>query len=338
MISHCKYKLILVILALFFQTNCAVKIKDFNKYQKSPLNKSYFLPSKEEFNKNKLKVVVFKFNENENFHAINANLGQIVASQIRSILNTNHLVELIDRDAALKLKNEIQLAEINKTGSFKGNIVADYTISGDITNAAFSSRYKKGGVFYSKEHGLIKIPAKFKYTSEVSLDIKINSIPSLDVVKSISGSGKSSRSEDAGSDGVLDLIVGKKAESSVKQDDGLTALAAKRALQNISHKIKDFFAPQGYILEKRILDKKEIYKISLGFNDGVKQNDFLKIIGKYQNQNPITSEIEIEERIIANGRVSNLINSNSAWVKLKIIDKVRLGDKVKINYEKKPFF
>ena len=327
-----------VILLLFFTSNCATKIKDFQLYQKSSLNKSFFLPNKKQFNKSKLKVVVFDLNENDNNHAISANLGQVVASEIRAILSQNQLVELIDRNAAEKLKNEIQLAEINKSGAFKGHVVANYIVSGDITNAAFNSKYKKGGVFYSKEHGLIKFPAKFSYYSNVGLDIKINSIPSLDVKKNFSVSASATRSEDASSEGILNLIVGGKTENTVKKDDALAALAAKRALAKIANKIKDFFAPEGYVLEKRKLEKKEIYKISLGFNDGIKQNDSLKIIGKYRSQNPITGDIEIEERIIASGKVSDVINSNSAWVKLKIVNQIRLGDRVKIDYETKSFF
>ncbi|MBU6339831.1 MAG: hypothetical protein KGQ36_07685, partial [Rickettsiales bacterium] len=104
--------------------------------------------------------------------------------------------------------------------------------------------------------------------------------------------------------------------------------------------IKNFFAKKGYILEKRIYGKKAIFKISLGSLDGIKQGDQFEIIGKYENQNEITEESEVERRVIANGTITDKIDPKTSWVIIddaKKIDSIRLGDSIKIQYKKARF-
>ena len=116
--------------------------------------------------------------------------------------------------------------------------------------------------------------------------------------------------------------------------------AAEDAVNDIEVDVKNFFAKKGYILEKRVLNNKSIFKVSLGSADGIKQNDKFEVISQYESENAITNELEIERRIVATGSVSDLIDPKTSWVVIddaKKAETLRLGDAVKMKYKKNQF-
>lgn len=335
-----KYLALIAILA----TSCAPTIKNFDLYQKQFLTKTTFMPSKDNLKNKAPKVVVFALEENDNIVATQAGLGASVANNIENILSQNKLAELVDRKASKKLRKEIKLAEMNKTGSYKGPKVADYAISGAISNAGFTSKYSSGSTFINPKTGrLVSTPPKYKYVSDVAGNIKIYEMPSLTVIETIEFSGKKRRSENVRQSGGLSMgalqIGGKKLDGS-SRDDTLVRKAGEDGIYNARISLKNAFAKKGYILEKRNYKNKSIFKITLGSSDGIKQGDKFDIIAKYEIENAITGDIEIERKIIASGVVSDLINHKHSWVLIKNskkINRIRLGDIVKIKYKKGSF-
>ena len=90
-------------------------------------------------------------------------------------------------------------------------------------------------------------------------------------------------------------------------------------------------------MEKRSFKKKSIFKINLGASDGIVQGDKFEIIGQFENQNSINNQVEVEKRIIATGKISDIIDPKNAWIIIddsENIDKIRLGDTVKIKYKR----
>lgn len=302
------------------------------------------MPSKENLEGKAPKVAVFALDQNENEIATQTGLGESLANNVENVLSKNHLGEIVDRKAASKLQKEIQLAEIKKTGSYKGPIVADYAISGAISNAGFTSKYSSGTSYYNPQsQQFVSTPPKYTYSADVAGNLKVYELPSLEVVQSIEFSGKKNRSEAVQQEGGVSLgglqIGGKKVEGT-KRDDNLVRKAGEDAINEIEVEIKNFFAKKGYILEKRVLNDKSIFKISLGSDDGLKQDDKFEVVGQYESQNPITNEIEVERKIIATGSVSDLIDPKTSWVVIedaKKAETIRLGDSLKIKYKKNPF-
>jgi curli biogenesis system outer membrane secretion channel CsgG len=330
----------LFFLLLVFSSCTSLNIKNVDQYQKQFLPSSKFMPSKEQLSGAKPKIVVFDFDVNDNEVAINSNLAQATADKVEAIIGNNLLAQIVDRKAANKLQKEIQLIEANKTGSYKGPIIADYAISGSISNASFVSKYSSGFTYFNYKTGqLTSVPPKYNYSSEVSGILKIYELPSLAVIEAVDFSGSDIRSEAAQQEGGLSLgaiqIGGKKVEGA-KRDDSLVRNAAKEAIENIEIKLKNFFAKKGYILEKRVKDKKVIFKISLGSEDGIKKGDIFEVFAKYEIQNQITNETEIEKRFISLGKVTSEINAKSAFVIIddeEKIDSIRLGDQIKMKYQ-----
>ena len=321
--------------------SCAPKIKNFNKYQKQFFPKTSFMPSQDDLNGRLPKVVVFSLDENSNQTASKAGLGTSIANNIENVLAKNKLAQIVDRNAADKLQQEIALAEINKSGSYKGPQIAEYAISAAIGNASFNSKYSAGGTFLNPKTGtIVTVPPKYKYNSLAVGNIKIYELPSLNVLQAIEFNGRAGRTEDARNNGGVNfggISIGGEQVAGTDRDDGLVRKAGEDAIDNIKAEIQNIFAKQGYIMEKRIFKKKSIFKINLGSSDGIAQGDKFEIIGQFENQNSINNQVEVEKRIIATGKISDIIDPKNAWIIIddsENNDKIRLGDAVKIKYKK----
>jgi hypothetical protein len=325
-----------ITLILFTLSSC-LSIRNFESYKKVPLSESEFLPTKLELKGEVKKVVVFPLDLGKNEVAKKANISKVATTSIENILTENKLIKLIDRNSAKKLATEIRLSEMKKSGIYKGPPIADYAIMGTFSNVGFTSKYKAAIPGYKPGEGYYINPAHFQYISNISGNIRIYELPSMSVIENIGFDGSAIRKENAKNEGVsvLGIIeIKSKQDEGVKRDDNLVRQAAKKSIQSITRKLKNVFAKKGYILEKRILKKKTIFKISLGSKDGINKGNKFQIVGKFEETNDITGESEIEKRILAKGKISDRVNSKSSWI---IIDKndynkIRLGDIIKITY------
>ncbi len=330
-----------LILASLLLSSCAPTIKDLSPYQKQFLAKSKFLPTEENLAGKVSKIVVFNLDENENQVATQAGLGGAMANSIENVLTKNRLAELVDRKAAAKLQKEIQLAELNKTGAYKGPQVADYAVSGSISNAGFTGKYVSGSTYFDpKTKNMVTIPPRFNYKADVSGNIKIYELPSMAVVENIDFKGNKSRSENVQQKGGISLgglQIGGEQAKPAERDDTLVRKAGEDAVDEMIIDIKNALAHKGYVLEKRVFEKKTIFKISLGSMDGLQHGDKFEISGQYDSENAITGKVEVERRVIAQGTVTNIIDPKTSWVVVddnNKVEQVRLGDVVKMRYKK----
>lgn len=334
-------KLLPLIIITLILNSCALNVKkDFDNYQKQFLSKTAFMPSKKELKTKAPKVVIFALEENDNIVATQSGLGKSIANDIESILAKDRLAEIVDRSANKKLKKEISLSELKGKSHYKGPKVADYAIYGSISDASFSSKYQNGSTYVNpKNLQVVTIPAQYRYYSRVSGNIKIFELPSLNAIDTLEFNDKDSRAENVKRKGGLSLggiQIGGESVAGAKRDDGLVRRAAHKAIKKLNVKLKNIFAKSGYILEKRQFNNKIIFKIPLGRLDGIKKGDRLEITGKYEVENPITEEIEIENRIIAHAQVSDKIEPKTSWIVIKNAqnaNKIRLGDKAKLKYK-----
>ena len=324
---------------LLVAVSCSPTIKNFEKYQKDFISKTGFMPSEETIKGALPRVVVFPFNENANEVASNAKLANAMANYVESILGESRLAEIVDRKAAAQLKEEIALAEISKSGSYQGPIIADYAISGDIANANYNSKFSEGGTYYNQKTGTaVTYPPRYRYKAEVAGNFKIYELPALSVTKAIEFSGNQARSEDVRENGSVYVgafaLGGNKVDPTLR-DDGLVSKAGQDALDNIRSDIQNFFAKQGFILEKRSFKNRAIFKVSIGSIDGIKTGDNFEVFGQFESQNPLTGKNEVEKLKLGEGKISNLLDLKTAWV---IIDgdvkKIRIGDSIKLKYKK----
>ena len=328
---------ILTLFTLLF--SCAPSISNLENYQKQFISKSDYAPDEATLNSKIPKVVVFDFEENEIEVAKQSSLGKSVAKNVENIISKYRLAELVDRSASSKLQKEIQLSEMNKTGSYKGPKIADYAISGSISNASFSGKYSAGSTFINPKNGQIaSVPPKYTYKSEFSGNLKIYELPSLTVVKNIQLGGTAGRSENVQQNGGVSfggLQIGGQQVEGVKRDDGLVRNAALDAIEGSETELRNSLSKKGYILEKRSYNGDSIFKINLGSEDGIEKGDNFEIYGQYEVENSISGKSEVEIRLISLGRVTDKIDPKTCWVVIsnkKVESSVRIGDSVKMIY------
>lgn len=330
-----------ILILVLLTASCAPTIKNFDKYQKQFLTKSKFLPSQENLDGKTPKIAVFPFEDNDNQVASQAGLAKSMAANVENVLTKNKLATLVDRAATEKLAKEVQLAEMNKTGSFSGPQVADYAISGVISNASFTKKYTDGSTYINpKTQTLVTVPPSFTYNSEVSGNIKIYELPSMAVMENIEYNGSDSRKENVQQDGGVSfggLRIGGNQVDGAERDDNLVRKAGEDAIIDIESDIKNILGQKGYVLEKRTFENKTIFKITLGSSNGIKHGDKIEIVGQFESENPISQKVEVEKRVIAQAVVTNLIDPKSSWIILddeKKSSQVRLGDVAKGKYKK----
>ena len=329
-----------IFLAVLNVASCAPKINNLSLYQKQFITKTSHLPSKEQLAGKSPKIAVFKFEESDDTAKQSA-LGKSVANNIENILTNNKLAKLVDRRASKKLKKEIQLSELNKTGSYKGPQVADYAISGAISSASFTKKYSSGSSFFNPKTGTYThIPPSFKYKAEIAGNLKIYDLPSMQVHDNIDFHGYTSRSENVQQDGGFrlgGLSIGGTQAKGTDRDDGLIRKAGEDGISSIELELKHILSARGYILEKRVKGDDTIFKVTLGSLNGIKHGDKVKIIGQYDTTNPITNEVEIESRVVSQAIISEIIQPKISWIIVKdrkMAQKIRLGDVVKLNYKR----
>jgi hypothetical protein len=288
------------------------------------------MPSKTALEKKVPSVVIFNFTtENENAKKISA--PKLVEDYIAEILIANKLTDLQDRNNLTKLENEIRLAEIS--GNQSSNIKSvDFAIDGNVSTVTFDSQFLSAS--YSAETKRMIYPDRYQYTATVQGSIKIYQIPSLKVMDTISFSGSAHKVEEAKGSKIWKI---KLMDNAKEFDQGLVKEAVRKSLEKNSYKLKSFFAKTGYIMEKRVLKDKTIFLISLGSNDGIRQEDKVNIYQKYSETNPLTMEDEVAEKLINSGTVADKVESGKSWIVIKNkndVSKIKLGDIVKIRYEK----
>jgi predicted RNA binding protein YcfA (HicA-like mRNA interferase family) len=174
-------------------------------------------------------------------------------------------VQVVDRTTSRRLIDEVQLAELKGTRQrYKGPEVADNVVvvrlnSADVTGESVDAvQTDKGKVF---------VGAQCKYAGIVTGGLRIYRVPDLLVVKLIELRGSQSQSEPA---------RGRNCEA--RGDSAvLKRRAGESAVEAAQASLKNFFAPKGYLLERRRCGRDDAFKVSIGRSGGLAAGDLLDI-------------------------------------------------------------
>jgi len=310
-------------------TGCGASIDSIETYTPIPLERSPFMPTKEELKTGKTKVVLTPIDDRNFKLAQHANLGQSLYIELDKELSTSGTVEVLDRNIAQKFDEEIKLSELgqeSRMDEVELN-VAKFAISGSLSNVQFISRFTQRQVYTDKKGKQYVTPAHYNYTAAVSGILKVYSIPSMKVLKTIVFSDYVSRREDSRFFG----------NNHVPLDaSGMINRAGRDAIHSTRHAFKNFLAPKGYIMKLRQKDEDEqIVQVSIGSLDGLEVGSEVHIYSTISSENPLTEEIEIETVKIADGIVSDKISEHRAWIIIEEKTRnIKLGDFIKAKYSK----
>lgn len=315
-------------ITLLLLSGCGASIDSIEAYTPIPLEKSPYMPTKDEIKSGKTKVVLTPINDKKFSLAQKANLGQSLYVELERELSTSGTVEVLDRDISQKFENEIRLSELDEASQMSeiDLSVAKYAISGSLSNAQFTSSFVQTQRWQDKEGKTYVIPAHYNYKASVSGILKIYAIPSMKILKTIEFSDYVTRSEDS-------KFYGDRHYPS--DVSGMINQAGRSAVHSTRNTFKNFLAPKGYIMEQRSDGEQTIVHVNIGKADGLVTGNEVDIYSVRSSTNPFTEEEEIQNVKIAKGIISDKLSEHRAWIILEEhSQEIKLGDYIKANYSK----
>ncbi len=303
-----------------------------SEYIPAPLERSKYIPSKEDIKNNILpKIIIMDIDENSFFVANAANLGKSLSTNINQGLSRAKSVNILKRVSDNTLDQEIKAAELaREIGSDVGQ--ADYIITGELSDVSYDYKFNEGYYYVvDTKEGKVKkySPPYINYNSCVSGNLKVLTLPRLDEVKSIQFNGCSSNSHEA-----------RTPRDAKISDNSLVRRAGANALNSAIYPLKNFFAKKGYIYEMRKDGDDMIVKTNLGIQNGAKEGENVIIYAIEENYNLLEDRTKKAEIQIGEGTISNQITDEYSWVIVDELDEdrvIKAGDFIKIRYSKSYF-
>jgi len=320
-------KTVPLLMAVAIMGGCATNIKDLNAYKDTPLSDTEMMPSKEQMFAGRTKVLVFEADDRA-VRSVLRGAGLVKTQKIQEVLE-GASVEIVDRNLAQKLQEEIALAEAKGDGSvtYEGPEVAGVAVSSVVSNVGYGSVYVPASriKLFGKD---VNIPETCTYTGTANGALKVYAVPSLRLMGNFNLKGSSSTVDFAQC-----------------RDDNQRAMSLQRkAVEDLVHArradIKNMFAPKGYVVEKRVSGDKVIFKVMVGKALGAVSQDKLTFYTLRKTENRLTKQVSIEEVPLLEGVISDRIADDHSWVVVKEAAKanqIRMGDFVKVVYKKGMF-
>ena len=313
--------------AALMLSGCVATKVDLAKFRESSLKEAEIMPTKAQLERLRTKIVVFEADDAAANHIRNAGLGLTLSSTVEKELAVSG-AEIIDRSIANKLGDELRLAESRGSGSYQGPDVAQFAIRGKISSAEYGAKFNEATSYTDKKTGKTSTsPSSYSHSAGVVGSINVYELPSLRLVSSIKMNGKASANDP-------------KQNANVQIGAALLRKATESAVEDSSHELKNLFAPKGYVVEKRVDGDKNIFKILMGRDQGVKTEDKVVIYSLRRKTNALTGVESVEEVPVAEATVSEHISNDESWASLadkQAAGKIRLGDFVKVKYSEASF-
>lgn len=320
--------LILLLAAASLMSGCATTIKNLGEYKSSPMMEADILPTPEQMESTRTKVVVFDADDGA-VRQRDTTSGAVMTRSVESVLSHGG-VEIIDRSLATALRDEVTLAEAKGTGEYSGPAVAAYALKPVLSNANYFTSFTQAARYCDpKTKKCFVIPPSCSHSASMNGSVRIYEVPSLRLLNTVAVSGGASYSTETN--------YCEKSADIAKQ---LINQAIENGVNNYRTDLQNLFAPKGYVVEKRTLGSKVIFKVMFGQSQGAKSQNKLKFYTLRREENAFTKKVDYEEIQVAEGVISDQISANYCWVVPDDKDdakKIRLGDYVKIFYERSFF-
>lgn len=310
-------------------TGCITAVeKDFDSFQTTTMQTSELTQAKSasDLRQQKQKVVVFAYDEANSALTKEVNVKGAMASQLEAYLQKAG-VEIVSRREterqAVEEESKVYKFLTGQDAQYTGPTNADYVVMGMITSVDAGANYQAAvqGRNYSR-------PPQCQYNATMNGTLRVYSVAEGRVVRTINLRGIGSRSEDT-------------TTSSCKVTSNtlpLVRAAAEQSLENERTQLQNLFSQKGFVVDKRTNKKnKTIFQVSLGKQDGLEPGSKIEIYTRFLMENQLTKDVRAEERKVADGKVTDFIGDDSAWIVINDeieAERVKLGDHVKVLHKK----
>ncbi len=314
-----------VLLAGFLLHACSTTVTDVGAYREVPMADAEVMPTPEQVRAGRTKVVVLDVDD-QSVRGRFPDAGLLKARKLEEVLSEGG-TEVVDRSLASRLRQELSLAEVRGESQnvYTGPDVAHFAIRGFLTDVGASSRYTSPSEVCDKKGKCTYIKATCAYSGNASGGIRVYELPSLRQVANFNLKGSTYSSE------------GGYCRNDFNTLGAVMRGAVEDAVYDNRVELKNLFAPKGYVSEKRILDRRVIFKVMLGRSSGVNPGDRVTFFTLRKKENRLTKKLEYEEQTLTTGVVSDKVADELAWVlpdDLPKAEQIRLGDYARVQYRK----
>lgn len=343
--------LTIIFCVLLSLTGCSYKILDKGGIKGHKLEKmepSKLMPTPDELEGNKTKVVIFPF-ENKAPKAQVSGAGNAASGMVERYVVESGGVDIIDREAAGKLQEEIALIEMGSSQEIASPMVANYAITGEINSVhgprGFYWPEGKPGkmvlnALLSKalDKNIRGLP-EYEYTVGIRGKIKIFQLPHGNLVRTIDINDETSITKMAGF-GVGQMRIGGIVQPlSASEEQGLISRATTDGVEDARNEIKNFFAPRGYVVEKRVSPdgKDTIFLVTFGAINGAKEGMEVTVYTQETSIDARTGKEVMDEEIVGRAKVADIVKSTECWIHIEnkeVASRVKMGDYIKVQYSK----
>lgn len=337
-----------LILTLFLASCNNYKIKEFNLYTQTVLDKVNPYPTPEEL-KERIKIAVV-IDDQTNVNVVNFNQKQIAMASLFELLQGFKNVDILDRGIIKNIKEEAMLSEIKSGKSMAENKDADFVFLIKMDGLIFSSAYDArnaakigysiakigailgteifaggGGIFI--DAGSNPISGQYNYTSTFSGAISVIQLPGGEVVAKIPLSATSQSNESAPEIGSIVKEV----------DPKLMEQAIKEAINNTMPQISKTIPATGHIMQRSDYKPEEpaLFKVTFGESNGVQIGDSVFLQRKIYETNLLNNEQEISIKKIPLGVViENDFGDHFCWIRVDnkvLASTIKIAEKVAVN-------
>lgn len=328
---------LVITLSLVFSGGAVAKpknIKDFDDYFANSMEDGDFLPTKEMVNDKKKRVAVTPVEILSEQQEEYSQIAVLMRNRLEDLVGKVGV--LMDRGVSARLGNELGRIELTEgmtptdnvnTGNAQIAIVPSVI---SITGGSMDKAAESGENMFGKEYTSAQ---KCVLTIELETTVKLVTLDTMEIDSiHTQGSGSVTVENTTCRAGLMQANLAT-----------LTSNAIQDVAREVYGPLSSMLIPTAYVLERRTLTKKEkvrgnLFKITLGSDDGIGDASKVTIYSKRSFFNKLTEETEIDRIKIADATITNKINSKSSWLFVKDntqASRVRLGDIVEITVKSK---
>lgn len=299
--------------------------KDFEAYQPVPMTRADLTQANTgELRQAKQKVAVFAHDEADSPMTKSVNVKGAMEAQIEAYVQKAGM-EIVSRRQSERqaVAEESRMYKFLNAGEgrYTGPKDATWVVMGIVTSIDAAGEY----VAPVKMEKYTQ-PAKCNYTATLTGTLRVYNVADARVVSTVNLHGTGSRSVDTTSascavtSNVLPLVRG----------------ASEDALERQRAELQTLFSQRGYVVDKRVSKKTTIFKVSLGKLDGLEPGSKVEIFTRFLSTDQLTGKARAEERKIADGKVTDFVNEDAAWIIVNVAaegERIRAGDHVKVIWD-----
>jgi len=284
------------------------------------LDEAELMPTRRELSRDKPRVAILPLDLRGQSGIEGAELANLEAA-LRGELETSLLddgkVDLLDRVLAKRLKGALEEYERAKGDTPAPFQQADYLLIGQIDTLSIDSEFKppvtnrKGRLL----PGVCIVDAEITGTLKV-YDLLENGVAGIEEIK-----GRERRSNEANGCGAPG------AETSRQ----LYQQASKDAADGAGDFLRQFFAPAGYIAEKRSDGKSWTFKVTT-LGSAMADYKSVAVYERRKSKNRLTGKREAETLSLGTARITDQRGDDFVWIhtdERELADRVRLGHLVR---------